>query len=131
MRYFFLAWKLNKDCYRNIFVGQKIQKYFQNSWRKKIPNFSDTIFNIYIIKQVFSKNRINRCNCCGPDASFETKIGQINLCHLRHSTSNDFLCQMTRLDHRNCTHFSNLGLKQNSKCKYWKACQKHFSVINF
>ena len=33
----------------------------------------------------------------GEIASLDTKICQINSCHMRHSTSNDIFCQMTHM----------------------------------
>ena len=40
------------------------------------------IFNLFILKQFSSQNRINVWNCWDPDASLETKIGHIDLCHI-------------------------------------------------
>ena len=51
-------------------------------------------------------------------------------CHMTHMTSKYDMsqfgrswCLKKRLDHRNWTHLSVLGLTVVSTCKYWKTCQ--------
>ena len=39
-------------------------------------------YNFGILKEFLSQNRINGWNCCGPYASFDTKISQIGQCHI-------------------------------------------------
>ena len=43
---------------------------------------SDTYFNFFIFKQFFIQNRMNGCDCWGPDGRLDTKIDQIDLCHI-------------------------------------------------
>ena len=38
--------------------------------------------HFFIFKKFFSQNRINGCDCCGPDGRLDTKIDQIDLRHI-------------------------------------------------
>ena len=60
----------------------KIQRIFRIYKGKKFPTFFSFF---YICKEFISQNRMNRCNCCGPDGRLDTKIDQIAQCHISMS----------------------------------------------
>ena len=104
---------------------------------------------------MFSQNRTHRCDCCGPDTSLDTNIGNIDWCHIlmsyvsfdikwriwhqmTHMTSiydigqfGRSWCLKKRLDHSNHTCGSKLDHKIVLKFKNWKAGSEYFSFINF
>ena len=60
---------------------------------------SDPLFNFFILKQFVSQNWINRCDCCGPDASLDSKIDNIDACHILMSyASYDIKCHIMTND---------------------------------
>ena len=82
---------------RNHFCDLKIQQLF--NVLKRI--FPDMLFNLFILKWLMNNNGINSWDCWDPDASIDTKIGQIDLtcfdviCFIY--VSFDILCQMTHM----------------------------------
>jgi hypothetical protein len=54
------------------------------------------ITNVHIsVKQFVSQNRINGCDCWGPDDSLDTKIDDIDSCHILMSyASYDIKCHI-------------------------------------
>ena len=60
---------------------------------------SDPLFKFFILKQFVSQNRINGCDCWGPDASLDTKIDDIDSCHILMSyASYDIKCHIMTND---------------------------------
>jgi hypothetical protein len=57
----------------------KNTKDSQNLLRKNVP---DTLFNYFILKQFLRPNRNHRLESPGPNASLDTKILKIDLCHI-------------------------------------------------
>jgi hypothetical protein len=53
----------------------------------------------FIFKQFFSKKRMHGCDCWGPDGRLDTKIDQIDVCHIFMSyASYDIKCHIMTYD---------------------------------
>jgi hypothetical protein len=83
----FCTWNFDSAAFnfRNI-----SQNYFFDSrpfWLGFIKGiFCLTCFYFFlIIKHLCSQNRMNRCDCLGPDVRLDTKIDQFDLCHISMS----------------------------------------------
>ena len=56
-------------------------------------------FIFFIFKQFFSQNWIDGCDCWGPDSRLDTKVVQIDLCHICMSyASYDIKCHIMTND---------------------------------
>ena len=60
---------------------------------------SDVFFKFFIFKQFLSQNPMNGCDCWGPDGRLDTKISEIDLCHIYVSyASYDIKCHIMSYD---------------------------------
>ena len=63
-------------------IWPKIQRIFK-IYKGEI--ISDTYFNFFTFIKFSSQNRMNVCDCWGPDGRLDTKIDQFDLCHISMS----------------------------------------------
>ena len=64
---------------------------------EKYIGFSNLIITFNTFELFCSLNMTNMCNHWGPDASLNTKMDHIDLCHIHHFLINNILWLMTRM----------------------------------
>ena len=71
-------------------------KIFKGLKKLITEKFFRHIFFIFcLFKKTVSQKRIMGCEYCGPDGSFDTKIGEIEICHMPMSyVSYDIKCHI-------------------------------------
>ena len=114
-------WK-QKVCPKDPFLDHKYKGF--SIFIKRI--FSDILFNYFILKLFSSQNQITRWDYWGSDAFLDTKIVQIESCHILMSYASfdikwHYWCQMMHMlmQYRK--------LLKNLK-KGAKLCQAHFKL---
>ena len=77
-------------------IWPKIQRIFKIYKGKK---YSTLISSFFSFIKFVCQNRMNRSDCWGPDSRLDTKIDQIDLCHISMSyASYDIICHILTYD---------------------------------
>jgi hypothetical protein len=79
-----------------------------------VCKISEIIFSFVIFKFLFSQNRLNGCDCRGPDGRLDTKISQIDSCHISMSyVAKDIKCHIMAYDAYDISQFGIINKFKN------------------
>ena len=90
---------MGENLFYSLFSFEKMWK-IQRIFKIYKGKFSHPFFYLFFVwKQLLCQNRMHGCDCWGPDGHLDTKIDQLDLCHICMSyASYDIKCHIMTND---------------------------------